>query len=57
LSKGFAASVVRFFMMQAHYRSILDFSNDALVASEKGFVKLMDALKTLKNLEASTHQL
>jgi cysteinyl-tRNA synthetase len=41
-------------MMQAHYRSILDFSNDALVASEKGFVKLMDALKTLKNLEAST---
>ena len=54
LSKGFAPSVVRFFMMQAHYRSILDFSNDALVASEKGFVKLMDALKTLKNLEAST---
>ena len=54
LSKGFAPSVVRFFMMQAHYRSILDFSNDALVASEKGFVKLMDALKTLKNLDAST---
>ena len=54
LSKGFAPAVVRFFMMQAHYRSILDFSNDALVASEKGFVKLMDALKTLKNLEAST---
>ena len=54
LSKRFAPSVVRFFMMQAHYRSILDFSNDALVASEKGFLKLMDALKTLKNLEAST---
>ena len=54
LSKGFAPAVVRFFMMQAHYRSILDFSNDAMVASEKGFVKLMDALKTLKNLEAST---
>jgi cysteinyl-tRNA synthetase len=54
LSKGFSPSVTRFFMMQAHYRSILDFSNDALVASEKGFLKLMDALKTLKNLEAST---
>jgi cysteinyl-tRNA synthetase len=54
LSKGFSPSVARFFMMQAHYRSILDFSNDALVASEKGFLKLMDALKTLKNLEAST---
>ena len=50
LSKGFSPSVVRFFMMQAHYRSILDFSNDALLASEKGFLKLMDALKTLVNL-------
>jgi cysteinyl-tRNA synthetase len=38
-------------MMQAHYRSILDFSNDALIASEKGFMKLMDALKNLKFLE------
>ena len=50
LSKGFSPSVVRFFMMQAHYRSILDFSNDGLLASEKGFLKLMDALKTLANL-------
>mgnify|MGYP001426904468 FL=1 len=53
LSKGFSPSVVRFFMMQAHYRSILDFSNDALLASEKGFLKLMDALKTLMNLTPS----
>ena len=53
LSKGFSPSVVRFFMMQAHYRSILDFSNDALLASEKGFLKLMDALKTLRNLTPS----
>jgi len=50
LTKGFAPSVARFFMMQAHYRSILDFSNDALLASEKGFNKLMEALKTLDNL-------
>jgi cysteinyl-tRNA synthetase len=51
LTKGFAASVARFFMMQAHYRSILDFSNDALLASEKGFNKLMEAIKTLDSLE------
>lgn len=51
LSKGFAPSVARFFMMQAHYRSILDFSNDALLASEKGFNKLMEAIKTLDNLQ------
>ncbi|WP_046744955.1 cysteine--tRNA ligase [Kordia zhangzhouensis] len=53
LSKGFAPSVARFFMMQAHYRSILDFSNDALLASEKGFNKLMEAMKTLDELQPS----
>ena len=53
LSKGFSPSVVRFFMMQAHYRSILDFSNDALLASEKGFQKLMDALNILPSLTVS----
>ncbi|NJB72584.1 cysteinyl-tRNA synthetase [Saonia flava] len=51
LSKPFVASVVRFFMMQAHYASILDLSNDALLASEKGYYKLMDSLSTLENLE------
>ncbi|MEM6684413.1 MAG: cysteine--tRNA ligase [Bacteroidota bacterium] len=51
LSKGFAPSVARFFMMQAHYRSILDFSNDALLASEKGFNKLMEAMKTLDDIQ------
>ena len=51
LSKGFAPSVARFFMMQANYRSILDFSNDALLASEKGFNKLMEAIKTLDELQ------
>ncbi|MFD0860649.1 cysteine--tRNA ligase [Sungkyunkwania multivorans] len=50
LSKAFSPSVVRFFMMQAHYRSILDFSNDALVASEKGFTKLMDAIHSLEDI-------
>ena len=53
LSKGFSPSVVRFFMMQAHYRSILDFSNDALLASEKGFQKLMEALNIIPSLSAT----
>ena len=54
LTKGFSASVVRFFMMKAHYRSILDFSNDALLASEKGFMKLMEAVSTVDKLEATS---
>jgi cysteinyl-tRNA synthetase len=53
LSKAFAPSVVRFFNMQAHYRSILDFSNDALEASEKGYFKLMDAVNALQKIEIS----
>ena len=53
LSKPFAPSVVRFFMLQAHYRSILDFSSTALEASEKGFYKLMDAINLLGKLPVS----
>jgi cysteinyl-tRNA synthetase len=51
LEKGFSPTVVRFFMLQAHYRSVLDFSSDALIASEKGFKKLMTAFDILKNTE------
>lgn len=50
LSKPFSPSMVRFFMMQAHYTSILDISNDALLASEKGFNKLMEAINSIKSL-------
>jgi len=53
LDKAFHPMVVRFFMMQAHYRSVLDFSSEALVASEKGFVKLMTALADLNNLKST----
>ena len=53
LSKAFAPSVVRFFNMQAHYRSILHFSSDALEASEKGYYKLMDAVNSLQNIQTS----
>jgi cysteinyl-tRNA synthetase len=54
LSKAFAPPVVRFFMLQAHYRSILDFSSEAIEAAEKGYLKLMEALKTLESLESGT---
>ena len=55
LSKPFTASVIRFFMMQAHYTSILDLSNEALLASEKGHSRLMEALKQLESIVAGTH--
>lgn len=51
LSKGYSAGVVRFFMLQAHYRSILDFSDDAILASEKGYNRLMEAMKILQGLQ------
>ncbi|UII78662.1 cysteine--tRNA ligase [Flagellimonas sp. CMM7] len=54
LSKAYAPSVVRFFMMQAHYTSILDLSDDALLASEKGYNRLMDAMENLQNLSTET---
>ena len=53
LSKAFSASVARFFMLQAHYRSVLDFSDDAIVAAEKGFKRLMEAASLLNEITAS----
>lgn len=53
LRKGYSPMTVKFFMLQAHYRSTLDFSNDALDASEKGFRRLMAAVSLLDKLSAS----
>ncbi len=53
LSKAFSASVTRFFMLQAHYRSILDFSDDAIVAAEKGYKRLMEAMSGLESIPAA----
>ncbi len=53
LSRGFSPMSVRFFMLQAHYRSTLDFSNDALEASDKGFKRLMNAYALLDKLSPS----
>lgn len=47
--KAFHPSVLRFCFLQAHYRSVLDISNDAMLASEKGFNRLMEAFKILNN--------
>ncbi len=54
LHKGYSPMVVRFFMLQAHYRSTLDFSNEALDASEKGFKRLMSSIGHLNKLKAGT---
>ena len=51
LSKPYSPAVVRFFMMQAHYTSILDLSDEALQASEKGYGRLMDALDSIDKLK------
>lgn len=51
LEKAYSPMVVRFFMMQAHYRSTLDFSSEALTAAEKGYQKLIAAQETLEDLE------
>jgi len=53
LEKGFSPMAVRFFMLQAHYRSTLDFSNAALDASEKGYKRLMSAMVLLPDLKES----
>ena len=51
MEKAFDANVVRFFMMQAHYRSTLDFTSDALVAAEKGFDRLMEAMNRMDEIQ------
>ncbi|NCD41964.1 MAG: cysteine--tRNA ligase [Bacteroidia bacterium] len=53
LEMAYAPMTIRFFILQAHYRSELDFSNEALQASEKGMKRLITALETLKNLSPS----
>ncbi|MCC5916933.1 MAG: cysteine--tRNA ligase [Cryomorphaceae bacterium] len=50
LSKAFTPMVLRFFMLQAHYRSTLDISDDALLAAEKGFDRLKSTLTDLPNI-------
>jgi cysteinyl-tRNA synthetase len=53
LKQAFSPMTIRFFILQAHYRSTIDFSNEALQASEKGLERLMNAVKTLDELSTS----
>jgi len=53
LEKAYSPATIRFFILQAHYRSTLDFSNEALQAAEKGMERMFAAYSTLQNLKAS----
>ena len=53
LDKAYSPMAIRFFILQAHYGSTIDFSNDALYAAEKGLKKLMTAISTLNKLKSS----
>ena len=53
LERAYSPMTIRFFILQAHYRSTIDFSNAALQASEKGFTKMMNAVETLQKLTPS----
>lgn len=53
LTQAYSPMTIRFFILQAQYRSTLDFSNEALQAAEKGYERLMKAMKTLSKLKAS----
>ncbi|MFV0521462.1 MAG: cysteine--tRNA ligase [Mangrovibacterium sp.] len=53
LEHAYSPMVIRFFMLTAHYRSTLDFSNEALQAAEKGMERLLKACKTLDKITAS----
>ena len=50
LDEAYSPMTVRFFMLQSHYSSTLDFSNDALKASRKGYSKLINGLRTVKEM-------
>jgi cysteinyl-tRNA synthetase len=53
LTQVYSPMTIRFFILQAHYRSTIDFSNEALQAAEKGFQKLMKAVETLNKIKPS----
>lgn len=53
LEQAYSPMTIRFFVLQAHYRSTVDFSNEALQAAEKGLTRLMKATETLKKLKPS----
>lgn len=57
LERAYSPMAIRFFILQAHYRSTLDFSNEALTAAEKGYKKMVQAAKDVANLNAYGQEL
>ncbi len=57
LEKAYSPMTIRFFILQTHYRSTLDFGNDALLAAEKGLKRLMEAYEWLREVEVGSWQL
>lgn len=55
LAQAYSPMTIRFFILQAHYRSTVDFSNEALLASEKGLERLMDSYQRLLQIKPSEH--
>lgn len=53
--KPFSPAILRFCFLQAHYRSVLDISNEAMLASEKGFQRLMEAVENVTNLPVTSN--
>jgi cysteinyl-tRNA synthetase len=56
LEQAYHPMVIRFYILQTHYRSTLDFSNEALQASEKALKRLWEAYEVLQKLESSTNE-
>jgi cysteinyl-tRNA synthetase len=56
LTQAYAPMTIRFFILQAHYRSTVDFSNEALQSAEKGLARLLEAYHNIDRLEAKTEQ-
>jgi cysteinyl-tRNA synthetase len=55
LSQAFHPMTIRFFILQSHYRSTLDFGNEALIGSEKAFKRLWDAYEVLKKIDGENN--
>ena len=56
VTQSYTPMSVKFFMLQSHYSSTLDLTNDGLLAADKGYKKLMEALKTLNKLEVTNNE-
>jgi cysteinyl-tRNA synthetase len=54
LEKGYSPMTIRFFFLQAHYASTLDFTNEAMQAAEKGFKRMLAAVETLDKIKTAT---